>query len=405
MLSKYLLLVLSYDNYLYISSYRASCTEKKKIIITNYLKYKYKNNILLYYCSYTVIPILAVLYMLKSTIIYLLKKIFCKKIKKKTFDKLFINSQNGFKVAFKKGEISSDDYVLNFPYRLDENLKCKKVEITQVISASLIMATLIDSIVVFFLLLRKRGLKSSFYSLTLFDCLLLYNALENLEYIGEIVISNQMDRWFLLIGNLPFANKTIIQHGTIILKGYCPSYLQCFTKQNKEYYYIDLLNKSGGYNKLLVFSDLEYKYMLLSVLCTSDSEIKFKIIGYNLQELTPVFSVGKICILVIGNMVYHKEEQQIIDYFAEKKEYLVVLKPHPLDDRKKYNKFSNYENLCLLEDNVCPKVSLVVSYNSTLALEYDNLNIPVIYYDDLYSCPPLISFDKLESKICIIKSK
>lgn len=49
---------------------------------------------------------------------------------------------------------------------------------------------------------------------TAYDFYLLYNVLANIDVDTEIVMSNQKDRWSMLLDYLPHSHKTIIQHGT-----------------------------------------------------------------------------------------------------------------------------------------------------------------------------------------------
>ena len=46
-----------------------------------------------------------------------------------------------------------------------------------------------------------------------------------------------------------------------------------------------------------------------------------------------------------------------------------------------------------------PRVDIVFSYNSTLALEYESFNIPVVYYDCILDDNNEINYDKIKKAI------
>ena len=61
----------------------------------------------------------------------------------------------------------------------------------------------------------------------------------------------------------------------------------------------------------------------------------------------------------------------------------MLLKPHPMDDLVYYQKKeSEYPSIIILSKFEYPKVDLIISYDSTLADEYEMKGIDVLRYND-----------------------
>ena len=80
-------------------------------------------------------------------------------------------------------------------------------------------------------------------------------------------------------------------------------------------------------------------------------------------------------------MLFFDKEKKIIESFSKKKLNLYV-KPHPNSLNDPYEKLTTENNLILLERKDIPKVDMVISYHSTLALAYRNYGVEVLMYDD-----------------------
>lgn len=381
--SKYCIYLITYNNFLFIKSWEFANKSKKTVFINDFIGCKYNIKQPLLFLIEILLSCVLMTYWFAVALKYLLIKLLSFNRRYTSFKKLYINSDNGLRTAVQKKLIQKDEYVLAFPYKFKANIVCNRVEITEISSYATIFFSIFDCIKSLFIFTRKKGVSSCVYLFTSFDFFLLYNALNHLDRIEEVLISNQKDRWAYMIGSLKFYNKTIIQHGTVIGKGTPMEYMNSYVKYSKsdELFYLNMPYKLTGFNKIISFTPLEYKYMLLSEHKTG-TKIKNECVGYNL-ELTPVNDDIR-SILIVGNSnQYAFEEKQLILYFNNNVEFKLFLKPHPAFSKAIYKEYSKLDNFTLLSDTTYPKVNYVVSYCSTLALEYESLGIKVIYYSDI----------------------
>ena len=64
----------------------------------------------------------------------------------------------------------------------------------------------------------------------------------------------------------------------------------------------------------------------------------------------------------------------------------VVIKPHPLSQKENYNFLNNSTKII----NCNPDADLIISYESTLAHEYESLGYNVYYYHDIQSAKNIL---------------
>lgn len=397
--NKYLTYIITYNNFLFIKSWERSISKREDVFICDFVDYKYNNLCSLFRgIMKSILPICLVAYFIFKLIKHVLFKLFTCNKRYAHFMKLYINTDNGLKTAICKNLIRSDDYVLEFPYKISKNIACNKIGIESVSSWRIMVISFFNSVCSLFVFIRKKGISSVVYLFTAFDYFLLYNSLDSIEYIDELIISNQKDRWAYMIGTLRHKNKTIVQHGTVLAKGVPSQYMFRFVEYSvcDKLFYLNMPYKLSGFNKIISFSHLEYKYMLLSEHQVQRDNIVNENVGYNLS-LTNLFDDNKINILIIGNSNQRSfEEEQLIEFFVHNADYRLLLKPHPVFPKTVYKKYSNIDNFYLMDNEVFPVVHFVISYYSTLALEYECAGIKVVYYDDLcHDGSGIISFDIL----------
>ena len=90
-------------------------------------------------------------------------------------------------------------------------------------------------------------------------------------------------------------------------------------------------------------------------------------------------------IVACDNYRFYDEEEYIIKRII-RKDIRIYIKIHPgKNDDQKYMelKKSINDNIEIINTPTFPKVDAVISYKSTLGLEYEALNIPVFYYEDM----------------------
>ena len=91
---------------------------------------------------------------------------------------------------------------------------------------------------------------------------------------------------------------------------------------------------------------------------------------------------GKRDVLIICSTLFEDKQDKIISQIANNQINL-LLKPHPMDDLVYYQKKeSEYPSIIILSKFEYPKVDLIISYDSTLADEYEMKGIDVLRYND-----------------------
>lgn len=195
-----------------------------------------------------------------------------------------------------------------------------------------------------------------------FDCFVLAVFLRKMKMIRKIVFCNHYDRWALIIDRNTFSTLIQIQHGLLDENILIPTKLNSI----KATYVFD--NKS--------------KYIFQRNYYGKLSEVVFKNIILTL-ELAPC--KNRPALLFIGGPRDGEKENMLIRKIRnEFPKIYIYIKPHPKYQFSNYISLSNLERLFIIKDKAhFPEVDIVLSYYSTLAVEYDSMNIPVLYHDEL----------------------
>jgi hypothetical protein len=228
----------------------------------------------------------------------------------------------------------------------------------------------------------------------------MYYGLSSLNEDTEIYMSNQKDRWAFLIDKLPNKEKIIIQHGTNYLKKLPDSYSpDCFRYDKENDLYVLIMPiKLSNISKIYAFTDNEARGMLLG---EHKSVPEVEIIGYDIV----LTQMERQCpqILIVGNYYVNAHiEKQIIEYL-QSYNIDIFVKSHPSVSIDKYNDLKSKNNFHLVPNNICPKVDLVLSYSSTLALEYENCGISVVYYSDIIIDNAILNKEAIDKYLKILK--
>lgn len=235
-----------------------------------------------------------------------------------------------------------------------------------------------------FFIVSKYNFKNILYSMNSFEWFILFQILEeNITEESDIILSNQKDRWALLVDSLSKGKRSIVQHGTNIIKEKnrdIEIFLIPILKYNSWAFNIPI--KYNNINKLYAFNKIEADHVVLGEFNINP---KVEYIGYNLSiekhiKLRPL-------ILLIGNIdVYYDIEKFIISNLNNN-DSDIVIKPHPLSKREDYD-FIN-DSITILDYN--PDPDIIISYQSTLAYEYESLGYRVYYYYDIASAELVVN--------------
>ena len=172
------------------------------------------------------------------------------------------------------------------------------------------------------------------------------------------IFHNQIDRWAMLFSNAK--NNIFIQHGKIEESAK-------FIKINapKKAYYLNESQKKVL--DVVLFKDIPIEYDFRPHLKFTNSE---KLINNHKKN-----------VLIVSGLDFLDEEIPIIKKIS-KKNINIYLKPHPKDKSlSRYEELKNLYDIIILDKDEFPNVDVVVSYNSTLAYEYEDAGVQVIRYD------------------------
>lgn len=203
-------------------------------------------------------------------------------------------------------------------------------------------------------------------SYTAYDWFLTWFTLNTLK-LEEIWFGNHYDRWAVLCEYLPVKRKIFVQHGIEdgkmhpIVKFNSISKAFLINKEQKQYFDMTIFSKKF---------DTEY---LNGNLCLTN------------------ITTDNASLLIVANIVLSFEKEKVLIERLQNKNIDLYLKPHPVFSKRKYYKLLKHYNFHLIEAvNMYPKVDIVVSYESTLGLEYEQAGIKVLYYSN-YSLEEMVS--------------
>ncbi len=208
-----------------------------------------------------------------------------------------------------------------------------------------------------------------------FDWFLSFRIFETNKQIKEIWFGNHFDRWAVLVESLEAKVKILVQHGIENGLWSPPSKLSTISKA----YLIDENQKQHFINKIIA-NDFTSEILISSL------------------KLTAEFDESKYRVLIVGNSGVHiSDETQLIKNLQSKRIEL-ILKPHPVLSKQPYYELKKEFNYNLIEKKTLfPIVDLVISYDSTLAVEYEQKSVDVIYYSQ-YSIAEIIPLVFLRSE-------
>ncbi len=196
-----------------------------------------------------------------------------------------------------------------------------------------------------------------------FDYYLTYYTLRNIPQSTTLYFCNQGDRWVCLFDLAPQKCKIFLQHGIEP-----PDYRTPYRFKNIDTAYVLSMPE---YENLLK-ADFDNKPNHVYVM---DPTIK----------LTTIESDFDFKVLIVGFPGYlmFDNESSIVESLSDQN-CQVILKPHPgKEDMTKYlNLEEKYHNCKILLEKIFPDVDVVISYRSTLAVEYQVYDKLVMFYDE-----------------------
>jgi hypothetical protein len=277
--------------------------------------------------------------------------------------------------------LQEDDYCLVLPMVKKSKLisKNKQISVFNVITYKQIIKSCFYAFWAVIPVIKTFGYKNCIYLFNAYKWFLFFETLDEFDEDVDLYTDAQSDRWAILIDNARQKRKFVIQHGTLMQKKILPEQSDYF-KYDKltKHYFFDLPQKLNYIYKLFAFSETEAQCLLKAVI---NNKPDVEIIGYGLK-LTPI-SKKNFSILIICSPDYNHYMFSL--KIIEKLKNLdinIYIKPHPLSKIKEFYKLNKFDKV-FVDNKIFPDVSLVISYYSTLAYQYESLNTNVIYYDEI----------------------
>lgn len=255
--------------------------------------------------------------------------------------------------------------------------ECEKLSLLAYVSFYDLLNALVNSMRMTCYLPIKYGKRDCFFrSYSAFEYFMVCYAFCRIDNNKTVLFTSLNDRWAYIFGHLP-NNKIFIQHGAAPL-------------------WFSIVGKIGTTNVGYYFNK-EQKNLCNKVMFTNIPECKFM----ELMIFTGNESLkdnGKKNVLLVCYQLFFEKEKIIIDKLCKNSAINVYIKPHPTDNEKeKYYSLQDEYGFDILDKTDYPKVDIVVSYESTLALEYRMAGVKTLLYEDPdfdFQFKELIDFSK-----------
>lgn len=341
---------------------------------------RWKSNVLLRIVVNSLLPIVMCL-----LDVYLLIKysigILTHKKQKLSGDKLFVSFHHRlYSIGKFAGLVTSDTVWFHTPmdsFVLPEPFKT--LDVFDYITLTDVCKSMIQSVRCRWYFVYHRGYDNMMISEKCFVWFLTDFALRKIPSNVEIYFANQLDRLAVLIDRLPQQKKSLVEHGVEYL--YTESEIQ--RKNNMLVYHPDV--------NFYVLNRIYHFHNITRVYCYSDIDIKafersivrcnpqYVVIGYDFK---PSFKPSKKSVLIISEYYNQYENEKKVVSSLQGIDIDLYLKGHPGNDDKLYNKLRVEYNFIFIpgKKRDLPDADIVISYDSTLAHEYESIGSKVLYY-------------------------
>ena len=265
----------------------------------------------------------------------------------------FTNMMNSLDVG--KGDI----VILEIPSIKTKYLDYKQISMFTGIDFKDLLRSYYYSFKMIFFMKKKYNKRDFlFRAYSSFEYFLCYFFIEKSDKTNKYYFDSLYDRWAYLFGDTH--HKTyFIQHGVINDK----VKFKRIGKVNYAYY---INVKQKNICEKILFNNIPVAFYRKNT---------------SLGGVSKLLKNGKKNILLICNIVFFDREKEIIKGLSKININLYV-KPHPTNSYHPYENLMLLNNFILLQKEDLPKVDFVISYFSTLAIEYESNGVEVLMYDD-----------------------
>lgn len=315
-------------------------------------------------------PVIFALYVNVYVVRFLVRLIFYKK-KQFQGDSLFLALEYNIVDRSKKAGLYREDlYWFNRPSKTISSRIREKNLLT--VSDFICMAEMgkiyINCFKVFCALWKKFSYAKTIYALQFPEYHLVWNALNKVEKDVTLYTGTQRDRWVILVDKLPHKRKIILQHG-----------IEDPVHDRMRY-------KVKNFTELYAFNPTE-AHKLTAACLQSEPLIHCFTSGLKLEKIAD----PKKSVLIIGHWKTELEKELYIIEHLQNSGYRIFLKNHPTLDKSMYFDYMSDYEFTLLDNTVFPDIDYIVSYDSTLALEYEIAGKHVYKYENFEKLDEIVN--------------
>lgn len=305
-------------------------------------------------------------------------KVLVYKKRKLCFDKLFVSEHHKlYSVGKYAGLVKDDSVWFSTPldvYRIPE--PHVSLSIFDYLSVRDVWLCLLQSIICRMESVCKFGYKTYFLNFKAYSWLITDTALRKVPVDVELLFANNVDRMAILVDNLPHKKKSLVQHG-------CLHFYHNPSGDNRYSYYEaygfwtwNCIYRFKTLTRMYCYSEKDKQaYQISNMACSPE----YVIIG---TPFKPAFKPDGKSLLIIGDpSTFLKEEEKIISN-VQSLGLKVYLKNHPAQSDKYYDELRDKYEFIFLQGATkdLPDADLIISYDSTLAYDYEANGNRVIYY-------------------------
>lgn len=402
MLNKIRLFIKAIHNNIYLDEYtnRLIFVDKRNYIVNplKFLLYKKKYPKLFNYLFPIFILFSPLFSWLKISLDFfksLRLKIKYNKISNKSIfnvENIILYTDENVKYAVDKGRINNYCIVTKpfNTYVIDESRYGIPISsLTLVPYKSLIMNYLI-SLVSVIMVICRYGYKNTLYSITSYEWLIMFDAMNSDLILKSkaVIFSNQKDRWSILYDQKYKNIKILVQHGTNIVKKLDSAGVNLFFTYLEKHnsFALKVPVKYDNINCLIAFTNEEADHVIAGEFNVIPEIVD--IMGYNIVINKIKRLDSRKVILLIGKIDVFYEYEKVIINTIDYNKYKLFIKPHPNTQAYTYLPIYGEENIV----NINPDADIIISYNSTLAFEYQSLGYNVYLYDSIENAKEIINY-------------
>ena len=250
-----------------------------------------------------------------------------------------------------------------------------------------------QTLMIHFHVLFHFGYRYYLLSLKAFDWCMFDLALRRLPLETDLYFCNFSDRISIIINTLPQKGKLLIQHGTMHFYNNSISSPYMSWQEDKGFWIWNSLSKISP-SKVYCFTENDEIALSRSVIANNPEYIH---IGYGFK---PAFKPDKFSLLIVGNYTFYEKREELIISQLQDLDINIYLKNHPQIFDERYDEMRKKYNFILIKGvrSDLPDVDIVISYDSTLALEYESVGTQILYYGhfDINNVKEIISQKLLE---------